>query len=251
MIDRSDLPSALSDFGSAAVATMLIVLYLIFAEPYVGLVLHRRFEAAERRFGDARRWLYRRLLLLEWVLAALCVAAVVVAPGVEPSSVGLRLPEGTFAIGLSALAVLAAILLVMLTVRMVIRSRGNAQPPGGSDSVLAMLPRTDVERRLFGLTSISAGICEEIVFRGFLIAFVAAVVPAAPVWVCVLAAGVVFGLVHVYQGAAGVTSSLLIGVLLGALYIVTGSLLAPMLVHAFVDLRAIPLGRLVHRVRER
>lgn len=247
MIGRADLPSTLSDFGSAAVAVVLIAAYLVLAEPYVGLVLHRRFEDADRRFEDARRWLYRRLLLLEWVLAALCVAAVVIASRVELPAVGVRLPEGAVAILVSALAVLAALVLLALTARLVVAGGGAAELPAGSESVLAMLPRTDVERRLFGLVSVTAGICEELVFRGFLIAVAAALVPAAPVWVCVLAAAVVFGLAHAYQGAAGVTSSLLIGIVLGVLYLVTGSLLAPILVHALIDLRGIPLGRLVPR----
>lgn len=245
MIERAVLPAALSDFGSAAVAAVLVTAYLVLAEPYVGLVLHRRFEAAERRFPDARRWLFRRLLLLEWVLAALCVAVVLLAPRVSLGAVGLRLPEGPVAISISVLAVLAALLLLAGTARTAVRTRPGTELPAGSESVLAMLPRTDVERRLFALVSLTAGICEELVFRGFLIALAAAVVPAAPVWVCMLVAAVVFGLAHAYQGAAGVTSTLLIGVLLGTLYLVTGSLLAPMLVHTLVDLRAIPLGRLV------
>lgn len=251
MIERTDLPAALSDFGSAAAPAMLIAVYLVLAEPFVGLVLHRRFEAAERRFADARRWLYRRLLLLEWVLAALCIATIAIATQVELGDIGLRLPAGALAISVTLLAVLAAAVLLMLTARMVIRSNGDTDLPAGAPSVLAMLPRTDVERRLFGLVSVTAGICEELIFRGFLIAVTAAIAPAAPVWVCVLTAAVVFGLAHAYQGAVGVTSSLLIGVVLGALYVVTGSLLAPILVHACVDLRAIPLGRMVREGRVR
>jgi uncharacterized protein len=247
MIDRTALPSALADFGSASVAAVLIAAYLVFAEPFVGLVLHRRFEAAERRFSDARRWLYRRLLLLEWVLAALCIATVVIAPDVDLSHLGLRWPSGVLAISVSVLAVLGAAVLLMLTARLVVRSHGRAEIPGGSDSVLAMLPRSDVERRLFSLVAVTAGSCEEVVFRGFLIALVAAVLPGAPVWVCALAAAVVFGLAHAYQGAIGLTTSLLIGIALGALYVVTGSLIAPIIVHALVDLRAIPLGRLAAR----
>lgn len=247
MIDRSALPSALSDFGGAAAAAVLLAAYLTVAEPYVGLVLHRRFEAAARRFEDARRWLYRRLLLLEWVLLALCLAAVVLAPDVGAAAIGLRLPADATGVVLSVLAVLAAATALLLTVRLVVRSHGRAELPAGSASVLVMLPRNAVERRLFVLVSVTAGVCEEVVYRGFLIAVAAALVPAAPVWVCAFAAAVVFAGAHAYQGAAGVTSSLLIGLALAALYLLTGSLLAPILVHAMIDLRAIPLGRLAPR----
>lgn len=246
MIDRALLPAALPDFGSAAVAAVLIATYLVVAEPYVGLVLHRRFEAAERRFEDARRWLYRRLLLLEWVLAGLCVATVAIAADVGPGAIGLRLPDGALGIALTVAALATGWAMLAATTRYVYRVR-DARLPSGSESVIAMLPRMPVERRLFGMVAVTAGICEEIIFRGFLIAVVAAVVPAAPVWVCVVAAAVPFGFAHAYQGAVGVTTSLFIGILLGALYVLSGSLLAPIVLHALIDLRAIPLGRLAAR----
>ena len=47
-----------------------------------------------------------------------------------------------------------------------------------------------------------------------------------------------FGWAHLYQGAGGVISTALIGVLLTVLYLVTGSLLVPMLVHVAIDLLA-------------
>ncbi|MFV0533002.1 MAG: CPBP family intramembrane glutamic endopeptidase [Cumulibacter sp.] len=244
MIERIQLPTALADFGDAAIAAGMIVAYLVIAEPYVGFVLHRRFEAAARRFSDARRWLYRRLLLLEWVLAALCVAVVVIAPHVDMATIGVRLPEGAVAIGVTVLAVGVAAVMLALTVRFVVRTDGVTQLPGGQ-SVLAMLPRSPVERRLFSIVSVSAGICEELIYRGFLIAFLAAVLPTVPLWICVLIAAVVFGVAHAYQGAVGVSTTLLVGFILGVLYLLTGSLLAPILVHALVDLRAIPLGRLL------
>lgn len=253
MIDRSVVPAGLPDFGQATVAALLIAAYLAFAEPFVGLVLHRRFEAAERHAEDARRWLYRRLLLLEWVLAGLCLATVALAPAVWPSSIGVRLPAGWSGVAVSAAAMLLAAAALVATGRQVARVPTGTDLPAAGEGVLAMLPRTRVERRLFAIVSVTAGICEELVFRGFLIAVLAALLPAAPVWICAVAAAVVFGLAHLYQGASGVTVTFVVGLALGGLYLVTGSLLAPVVVHALIDLRAISLGRLVTRntARER
>jgi membrane protease YdiL (CAAX protease family) len=245
MIDRTIVPSSLSAYGAATAAAVVIGGYLVVAEPYVGLVLHRRFEVAARRHEDARRWLYRRILLLEWVLAGLCIAVVALAPGVGAASVGVRTPDGGVGLGLTVGATLGAGVLLALTARQVARAEPGHHYPLGGEGVLAMLPRTPVERRLFTMVSITAGVCEELVFRGFLIALLAALVPAAPVWVCALAAAVVFGLAHLYQGAVGVVTTFVMGLVLGALYVISGSLLAPILVHAMVDLRAIWLGRLV------
>lgn len=57
-----------------------------------------------------------------------------------------------------------------------------------------------------------------------------------PVGVVVILAGLVFGLAHSYQGLAGIMKTATLGVLFGALYWMTSSLLAAMLLHAAVDL---------------
>ncbi len=53
-----------------------------------------------------------------------------------------------------------------------------------------------------------------------------------------------FGLGHLYQGAAGVVKTGVSGLLAGLLYLLTGSLWIPMLLHAAVDLHAGALGYL-------
>jgi membrane protease YdiL (CAAX protease family) len=52
-----------------------------------------------------------------------------------------------------------------------------------------------------------------------------------------LIAAAIFGLAHAYQGITGVILAALAGALFCALYIATGSLLVPMVLHVVVDLR--------------
>ncbi|QWT20169.1 CPBP family intramembrane metalloprotease [Bacillus sp. NP157] len=54
---------------------------------------------------------------------------------------------------------------------------------------------------------------------------------------------VVFGLVHVYQGAMGVLATGLLGGVLCLLYVLTGSLLLPIVIHFIVNLRAAFLAK--------
>ncbi len=69
----------------------------------------------------------------------------------------------------------------------------------------------------------------------------------------VVVAAVAFGAAHAYQGAAGVLLTGVLGGVFAALYLQTGSLLLPVLLHAAVDLRFLlvptaalpPLGPLV------
>jgi membrane protease YdiL (CAAX protease family) len=102
---------------------------------------------------------------------------------------------------------------------------------------MALLPRTRLERRLFAVVGMTAGICEEWLYRGFFLAVVAALAPGSSATVLVLVAAAGFGLAHAYQGLVGVLTTGLLGGVLAAVYLQTGSLLLPVLLHAAIDLR--------------
>jgi uncharacterized protein len=111
----------------------------------------------------------------------------------------------------------------------------HAEPPG--QATVALLPRTRTERHLFALVGITAGVCEEWLYRGFLLAVVAALLPGLPTAGLVVVAAVAFGLAHAYQGLSGVLTTGVLGGVLAAVYLQTGSLLLPVVLHAVIDLR--------------
>jgi uncharacterized protein len=246
----TDLPTAFADFGPAQLSAAVIATYLVVGEPFVGYVLHRRFEGRLRTDPAARRSFYRRLLVLEWGLA-LVGLVVWVASDVGAAQVGLVLPQRWPGV-LSWLAVAALLLLVLASTRalrsgalagpppeVLRRTRPgearHAEPPG--HATLAVLPRSRSERHLFALVGVTAGVCEEWLYRGFFLAVVAAVAPGLPTAGLVLVAAVAFGLAHAYQGLAGTVTTGVLGGVLAGLYLATGSLLLPVLLHAAIDLR--------------
>ena len=103
-----------------------------------------------------------------------------------------------------------------------------------------LLPHDRREMSWWRALSVTAGICEEVVYRGFLIAVLAA---AMNTWAAVLLAAFIFGLNHAYQGPKGILKTGLVGLVLGGLFALTGSLWAPMLVHVVMDLAAGYVGR--------
>ena len=105
------------------------------------------------------------------------------------------------------------------------------------------LPATWVERRWFGFLCITAGICEETLFRGFLLHYLHVFPFSINLTLALLFSSLIFGLQHLYQGAGGASSSVVIGLLFGLLFLITGSLLLPMLFHAVMDLRILLLLR--------
>lgn len=86
----------------------------------------------------------------------------------------------------------------------------------------------------------TAGVTEEIVYRGLLIAVGMGAFGLSEN-VAALAALAVFVAGHLYQGWRGMLAVTLIGFGLTALYLRTGSLLMPILLHALIDLRGLLL----------
>jgi hypothetical protein len=107
-------------------------------------------------------------------------------------------------------------------------------------SVADFLPRTEGEAALFRRLSVTAGVCEEIVYRGYLIWYLSAFVGP---WPAALLAALIFGGVHLYQGPAGVVRTGATGLAMAILYVGTGSLLWPMILHTAVDVQGGAMAR--------
>jgi hypothetical protein len=87
---------------------------------------------------------------------------------------------------------------------------------------LLLSPETNNELHWFAILCAGSGITEELLYRGFLIFYISSFVPHFNKVALVLVVSAVFGLMHVYQGWRGVTSTAVSGLLLTTLYVVTG-----------------------------
>ena len=105
----------------------------------------------------------------------------------------------------------------------------------GSQGAIRILPRTKKEKGLFSFVSLSAGICEEIIYRGFVVFLLLTIFPEIPIYLIVLLPSILFGTGHIYQGLSGVISTGVVGAMFMCLFLVTGSLILPMLLHFIVD----------------
>jgi membrane protease YdiL (CAAX protease family) len=97
-----------------------------------------------------------------------------------------------------------------------------------------LIPKTLTEKLTFVVLSVTAGICEELVFRGFLIAALRAATGSVVVAVIVSAAA--FGAAHAHQNVTGGLRAALLGVVLTMPLLITGSLYPAIAAHAAVDL---------------
>jgi uncharacterized protein len=219
------------------VLSAALVGYLAFVSPLLG----RRSYDRLARFRDQDPMVYRRMCTLWcaelWALAAVALLIVAVEPGLDAAGIGLVIkapPSDTLGTIAGFLVAAAAGVFVLRR----LAARGKSIP--GQQAITHLLPRTMAERWYATGLSVTAGITEEIVYRGLLIAVGMGAFGLSEN-VAAFAALAVFVAGHLYQGWRGMLAVTLIGFGLTALYLRTGSLLMPILLHALIDLRGLLL----------
>jgi uncharacterized protein len=136
-----------------------------------------------------------------------------------------------FLIDVASAAFFWILSLLVLAVLAVILSVFHLESAQKQISQLA--PASVAEAALWIALSISAGICEEFVFRGYLQQQFARTTGRA--WIGVAASAVLFGTAHGYEGIAGMLMITVYGALFSVLAIKRGSLRAGMIAHGWHD----------------
>jgi membrane protease YdiL (CAAX protease family) len=130
---------------------------------------------------------------------------------------------------------------------LVVSVLGGHQHGGGTDRAVQFLfPQTFAENILWVVLSITAGICEEAVYRSYLQRQFMALTKNAPAGI--LLSALVFSTGHAYQGWAGAARIGVGGILLGILAHWRGSVRPGMMAHAWGDAFAGVLARML-RIR--
>ncbi|MCJ8314603.1 MAG: CPBP family intramembrane metalloprotease [Saccharospirillaceae bacterium] len=97
-----------------------------------------------------------------------------------------------------------------------------------------LMPRKPAELKLFVLgLSVSAGVCEELLFRGYLLN---ELMNFMPVYAAVILSSLMFGLPHLYQGPIHVLRTACMGAFLAILYLVCDSIYVPIVLHILFDM---------------
>jgi membrane protease YdiL (CAAX protease family) len=219
----------------------LAVLFAAVIATIDALYSDRRFKRqVAAGVPDARRKWYRRVLITEWVVAVL-VVALWAWQGRAWATLGLALPHGWWRLLVNAVAVATIARFVMrqnAAVRRMSAERAVQLAPRLA-GLEFMLPHTAGEYRWFIALSCTAGICEELFYRGFLTWVITwyTGLPAA-----ILIAAAAFGLAHAYQGRKGMVKAGVVGLVMSLIVLASGWLIAAMIIHALVDLAGGTVG---------
>lgn len=199
-------------------------------------LLNLKRDRAELASGkpDVRINRYTQTILLLWGLS-LPIIVLWATTGRDWAALGFQIDSGTTAITGWGLAGLMA---VFFTCQFALVARSTSVREkfrkGLAEDVLVsnFMPQTDAERRVFNLLGISAGIAEEIIFRGYLIWALSLFMP---LWIAAIAALLVFTLLHLYQGAKQLPVIFMFAALATLVFVLSGSLWPAIAVHVFVD----------------
>jgi membrane protease YdiL (CAAX protease family) len=196
-----------STFDFITVALLVVVAPLYAKRTYARFLETMRTGSVESRIGE-----YRGIVWRQWALG-LGLVLYWLAMDRPLSALGIALPGGArFALGLGATAL--GLVLLVLQWRAIVAATGASLESLNKqmEPISSLLPATARELSAFRVVAVTAGICEEVLYRGFFFWFVS--VSTGP-WLAVLATAVVFGLGHAYQGIAGVVKTGFIGFLGG------------------------------------
>ena len=214
---------------------LLFVVLSVLGPVWGATVGYRRLIRADAcDLPRVRGSVYRTAIAMQWTLTAVAIA-LWLWTGRAWSLLGV-VPHPTWGLGGTALG--AAIVIVF-----VIRQRREAIADDDAleevsermRHVEPMLPRTPAEMRTFVKLAFTAGICEELLYRGFMIFYVSRF---TNLFAAAAIVSLIFGIGHLYQGRRGVVLTAFAGAFFAAVYLVSGSLFIAMLLHVLMDLHS-------------
>ncbi|WP_222439745.1 type II CAAX endopeptidase family protein [Alloacidobacterium dinghuense] len=176
---------------------------------------------------------YLATLIWEWLLAALVLWGIRMRGTPLRQLLGQRRPTlrdwGTDVALAAAFWIAAVITLAAISVVFKLAHLSTPQK-----TLAQLAPQNVRELLLWILLSASAGICEELTFRGYLLQQFSRA--SGRIWIGVLASSLLFGVAHGYEGISGMIAITVYGALFCMLTIARGSLRPGMMAHAWQDI---------------
>jgi membrane protease YdiL (CAAX protease family) len=214
------------------IALIFFVLAVII--PWRGRLRLKKLIAMPHVSSEERIALYASTIAFQW-LAVAVVTWRAWAHGYGAAELGLIAHNTTRLISAAIVGGATIAALQWLNLRRMgripVKSRGLIQAIAER-----ILPQSTVELLPFLALAVTAGLCEEFLYRGFAMAVLARL--GSPVWLAILVSSILFGLAHLYQGRGGFVSTMLIGTVLGSGRMAYDSLVPVIFWHTAVDVVA-------------
>jgi uncharacterized protein len=189
--------------------------------------------------GPSRPYMYLRTMLFEFVVLAIVVVGVRIRGSSLQAIFGQRwrsLRQLLTDLGFGLLLLLASTVVATIF--------GSHQSEGsGEHSISYLLPQTWDEILMWVALSITAGVCEEVLYRGYLQRQIMALTCSVPAGIVLSA--VAFGAAHAYQGLQRASVIAVSALLFGVLAQKRGTVRPGMIAHGLQDAIAPLLIKLI------
>lgn len=215
-----------------------------------------RSEERQRLF---RRWLVRAFLFFG--LGAVAVLLLIgriealwrLPPEFEPlsSAIGRHFAHAEGGSGGRFLMIVSAAVLGGSFLGALLAGSGGkdkAGKPALVGDVEPLFPRNPEERRWTALLAINSGPSEELYFRLMLPLILTLATGSAGLAFAV--AAMIFGAIHLYQGWIGVLGTMVSGIMLTGLYLASGQIWLPVVLHSLMNLNSLWLRPLIGAWRQ-
>jgi uncharacterized protein len=213
---------------------LLIFLFLSVVIPWRGYTRLKKLLALPSVDTKEKLTLYAATIAFQWVLVGV-VAWRSLARGLTIQELGLGSQNWLRIVATGLFGAIFIGGLQWLNLRRIGKMEGEA-PELLRKLANRLLPVNLREYSVYSALAITAGVCEEFVYRGFAISAFSKV--GLPLWLVVIISSILFGLAHAYQGRGGIVSTGIFGVLLAIGRLGFGSLVPVMMWHAGLDLAA-------------
>src|SRR5579864_2535269 len=202
--------------------------------PWRGSVRVNKLIARPQISAEDRLSIYASTIAFQWMLTAF-IAWRCVARTLTPENLGLtvRSPGLTAMVTTGMAAALCG--LQYFGIRR-IASMPREATSRMRDISLRLMPRSLIEALAFSALAVTAAVCEEFVYRGFVYAALQSATGSFAF--AIIASSALFSLAHLYQGRRGLASTFILGIAFAVSRWATGNLIAATVTHLVVDLLA-------------
>ncbi len=217
---------------------ILILIVLGVLVPWRGAVRVRRLLALPALTSAQRLSLYASTIVFQWSIVAVIYWRSA-ARHLAPNELGLVVSD------VWRTLFIAVVFTALLSLNQWAGLRKIAQLPMERRGFLfqftqKILPQTSTETLAFVALALTAGLSEEFIYRGFIVALLIRVLGSSlpAILLVIIASSGFFATAHLYQGRRGIITTFVVGMVFATLRLWTGNLVSPAAGHFGVDLVA-------------
>ncbi len=224
------------------------MIWTILLAGFIGIIYPLYFVLTYKKTNDSikqddrfRLIDYKKTLVLFWGLTILILVNFFIT----------KTPQLNFYPNFGTISIILSILVIALSIIQYrfsnVRDETLNTAKDKTKDIYFYLPKSKGEFNWFILLSISAGICEEIIFRLFLFEFLHEHIN---VWIAFVLTNIIFALTHIGSGKQNIINVFILGLLFSAIYYFSGNIWIAVFLHIAIDINGGILGYRIHKLEK-